>query len=139
MAAKINGILESALYFEDLENATAFYTDLFDFEILIRTERLVALNVAGKQVLLLFQKEASLNEIVLPGGGIIPPHDGGGPVHLAFSIDMDAQDFWKNRLADKNIEVESLVQFNEGHSIYFRDTDNHLIELATPGIWKGIV
>ena len=61
MTAKINGILESALYFEDLEKATAFYTDLFDFEILIRTDRLVALNVAGKQVLLLFQKDASGN------------------------------------------------------------------------------
>ena len=138
MAAKINGILESALYFEDLEKATAFYADLFGFEILISSERLVALNIADKQVLLLFKKDASINEIVLPGGGVIPPHDGEGPVHMAFSIDLDARDYWKDRLAEKNIEVESFVQFNEGHSIYFRDTGYHLIELATPGIWKGL-
>lgn len=138
MESKINGILESALYFEDLEKAAAFYTDLFGFGIQLNTERLVALNVAGKQVLLLFKKESSLTEITLPGGGIIPPHDGSGPVHIAFSIDSGSQDIWKNTLLEKGIHIESSVQFNDGHSIYFRDTDNHLIELATPGIWKGI-
>lgn len=138
MTTKVNGILESALYFEDLEKAVTFYTDLFGFEILVNTERLVALNVAGKQVLLLFKKDSSLSEITLPGGGVIPPHNGSGPVHLAFSIDADSQDDWKNRLTERNITIESLVQFNDGNSIYFRDTDNHLIELATPGIWKGI-
>jgi catechol 2,3-dioxygenase-like lactoylglutathione lyase family enzyme len=24
-----------------------------------------------------------------------------------------------------------------GHSIYFRDPDGHLLELATPGLWAG--
>jgi catechol 2,3-dioxygenase-like lactoylglutathione lyase family enzyme len=138
MTSKINGILESALYFEDLEKAVAFYTDLFGFDILLNTERLAALNVAGKQVLLLFKKESSLAEITLPGGGIIPPHDGSGPVHIAFSIDAGSQENWKTRLNEKGIHIESSVQFNDGYSIYFRDTDNHLIELATPGIWKGI-
>jgi hypothetical protein len=23
-----------------------------------------------------------------------------------------------------------------GHSLYFRDPDNHVVELATPGIWS---
>ena len=138
MNTKINGILESALYFDDLEKAAAFYKDLFGFETLVNTERLVALNVAGKQVLLLFKKDATLSEIPLPNGEVIPAHNGNGPVHMAFSIDIDAQDYWKNRLNEQGIEIQSLVHFNEGHSIYFRDTDDHLIELATPGIWKGI-
>jgi len=138
MTTKVNGILESALYFEDLEKAVAFYMDLFGFEILVSSERLVALNVAGRQVLLLFKKDSSLNDIELPGGGIIPPHNGSGPVHIAFSIDVGSQENWKSVLKEKDIHIESVVQFNDGHSIYFRDTDNHLIELATPGIWKGI-
>jgi len=138
MTTKVNGILESALYFEDLEKAVAFYMDLFEFEILVSSERLVALNVAGRQVLLLFKKDSSLNDIELPGGGIIPPHNGSGPVHIAFSIDAGSQENWESVLKEKDIHIESVVQFNDGHSIYFRDTDNHLIELATPGIWKGI-
>ena len=138
MNAKVNGILESALYFDKLEDAAEFYMDLFQFEILINTDRLVALKVGGTQVLLLFKKDGTLNEIVLPNGGIIPSHNGSVPVHMAFSIDLTTFDDWKNRLLERAIEIESVVQFNDGQSIYFRDTENHLIELATPGIWKGI-
>jgi catechol 2,3-dioxygenase-like lactoylglutathione lyase family enzyme len=135
---KVNGILESALYFDDLEKAARFYTDLFEFETLVHSERLVALNVAGRQVLLLFQKESSVGPITLPDGGIIPSHDGSGPVHLAFSIDSDKYDYWQILLTERHIKIESTVEFNKGKSIYFRDTESHLIELATPGIWNGI-
>ncbi|HEV7381192.1 MAG TPA: VOC family protein [Dyadobacter sp.] len=135
---KLNGILESALYFDDIEVAAGFYKDLFGLETLVQNERLIALNIAGKQVLLLFKKDSSTQPITLPGGGIIPPHDGSGPVHLAFSIDSDSYDDWLARLSGQNIEIESTVDFNEGRSIYFRDPGDHLVELATPGIWKGL-
>jgi len=138
MAGKVNGILESALYFTDLDGAKNFYTDLFEFEVLLNSERLVALGVAGKQVLLLFQEKGSLKEVELPTGGTIPAHDGQGPVHLAFSIDRDSKEYWKERLQSRSINIESEVYFNQGYSLYFRDTNSHLIELATPGIWKGI-
>jgi catechol-2,3-dioxygenase len=138
MNMKVNGILESALYFDDIEEAASFYKNLFDFETLIQNERLIALTIADKQVLLLFKKESSLSPITLPGGGIIPPHDGSGPVHIAFSISSDSYDDWLTRLANHHIETESTVEFNEGRSIYFRDPGNHLVELATPGIWKGL-
>ena len=138
MERNINGILESALYFPDLSIASQFYQDLFGFEVLVSSERLVALSVAGKQVLLLFQEEGSLKEIQLPTGGIIPAHDGKGPVHIAFSIDRDSLQFWKERLMSRNVNIEREVSFNEGYSLYFRDTNGHLVELATPGIWKGI-
>jgi catechol-2,3-dioxygenase len=138
MEGNINGILESALYFPDLNTASAFYKDLFGFEVLLSSERLVALSVAGKQVLLLFQEEGSFKEVELPTGGIIPPHDGKGPVHIAFSIDRGSIDYWKERLTSRNINIESEISFNQGYSLYFRDTNKHLIELATPGIWKGL-
>ena len=38
----------------------------------------------------------------------------------------------------RNVNIESEVSFNEGYSLYFRDTNRHPVELATPGIWKGI-
>lgn len=139
MKGNINGILESALYFPDLNRASEFYKDLFGFEVLLSSDRLVALSVAGKQVLLLFQEEGSLKEVQLPTGGIIPTHDGKGPVHIAFSIDSGAIEYWKERLTSRNINIESEISFNQGYSLYFRDTNKHLIELATPGIWKGLV
>ncbi|MCF2447302.1 VOC family protein [Dyadobacter sp. CY345] len=138
MEGKVNGILESALYFPDLDRASEFYKDLFGFEVLISSERLVALSVAGKQVLLLFQEEASLDGVELTTGGVIPAHDGKGPVHIAFSIDSGAIDYWKERLTSRNINIESEISFNEGYSLYFYDTNKHLVELATPGIWKGL-
>ena len=138
MEGKINGILESALYFPDLDSASEFYQDMFGFEVLLCSERLVALSVAGKQVLLLFQEESSLEGVQLPTGSTIPAHDGQGPVHIAFSIDKGSNDYWKERLTSRNINIESEISFNQGYSLYFRDTNNHLVELATPGIWKGI-
>ena len=138
MEGKINGILESALYFPDVKCASDFYCELFGFEILLSSDRLTALGVAGKQVLLLFREESSVHEIELPAGGIIPPHDGKGPVHIAFSIDRGSEQFWKERLASQNITIESEVSFNQGYSLYFRDTNMHLVELATPGIWNGL-
>jgi len=41
-------------------------------------------------------------------------------------------------LRDAGIAIEGRTQWPRGgHSIYFRDPDGHLLELATPGLWKG--
>jgi catechol 2,3-dioxygenase-like lactoylglutathione lyase family enzyme len=69
-------------------------------------------------------------------GGFVPPHDGSGPVHLAFAIDAADLPAWEARLGDVGIAIESRVSWVEGGtSLYFRDPDGHSIELATPGTW----
>jgi catechol 2,3-dioxygenase-like lactoylglutathione lyase family enzyme len=69
-------------------------------------------------------------------GGVIPPHGGEGRLHLAFAIAADSLDDWKDRLAGHGITIESVVLPERGGtSLYFRDPDGHLIELATPGLW----
>jgi catechol 2,3-dioxygenase-like lactoylglutathione lyase family enzyme len=82
---KVSGILETAIYVDDLSRAAAFYRRLFGFETLLENERIVALNVAGRNVLLLFPKGASTSPTVLPGG-VIPPHDGSGQLHAALRL-----------------------------------------------------
>ena len=82
---QLDGVLETALYVSDLARARAFYVDLFGCELLLDTPRLVALSVAGRSVLLLFQRGATEVPFATPGG-IVPGHGGSGVQHLAFAI-----------------------------------------------------
>lgn len=135
----ITGVLETALYVADLDRAESFYRTLFGFPVLMAEERMRALRVPGQnsqghQVLLLFRIGGSTKGEAAPGG-FIPSHDGNGQLHLAFSIAADELDAWRNKLKENEIEIESEMQANNGHSLYFRDLDGHLVELATPGLW----
>ena len=133
----VTGILETALHVGDLEAAIAFYQRLFGFEVMARDDRLCAFNVAGRDVLLLFKRGASTRPMPVPGG-VIPPHDGQGRLHTAFSIAAADLRGWEKRLADLDIEIESSVDWpGGGKSLYFRDLDGHLLEFATPGIWPN--
>jgi catechol 2,3-dioxygenase-like lactoylglutathione lyase family enzyme len=133
----VNGILETALYVDDLRRAAEFYRRLFGFEVLLESEKLIALNVAGRSVLLLF-KEGATGEAAAVAGGVIPPHAGVGPTHFAFSIDAGDVAASTQRLKDESVEIESTVSWPGGaESIYFRDPDQNLVELITPGFWRG--
>jgi catechol 2,3-dioxygenase-like lactoylglutathione lyase family enzyme len=134
-SVRTQGLLESALYVEDLDRSAVFYTGLFDFKQLVRDDRLCALSIEGRQVLLLFKRGASVRPGFTPGG-TIPPHDGEGKIHLAFAIRSEDLDRWEQRLSEFGVSVESRVHWPEGGtSIYFRDPDMHSVELATPGTW----
>ena len=56
MAPPLTGLLESALYVADLARSVAFYERLFDFRLIHSDgDRLRALSVADRQILLLFR------------------------------------------------------------------------------------
>jgi catechol 2,3-dioxygenase-like lactoylglutathione lyase family enzyme len=132
----LNGVLETSLYVADLERSARFYQALFELEVLAADDRFCALNVAGRQVLLLFHKALSDAPSVLPGG-VIPGHDGGGRLHLAFAVAAPDLPAWREHLASRGVAVESTVSWPRGGcSLYFRDPDGHLVELATPGLWS---
>jgi catechol 2,3-dioxygenase-like lactoylglutathione lyase family enzyme len=132
---RVGGILETALHVTDLVRSAEFYRRFFGFETLLANERLVALDVAGHNVLLLFLEGATTEPFAVPGG-VIPPHDGSGHLHLAFSIAEEDVETWKRRLDSEGVAIESIVIWPRGaQSIYFRDPDGHLVELITPGFW----
>lgn len=62
------GILETALYVDDLERAQAFYDGLFGLEMVFSDERMCAYDVGGRGLLLLFLRGESLHMIQLPDG-----------------------------------------------------------------------
>jgi catechol 2,3-dioxygenase-like lactoylglutathione lyase family enzyme len=134
---RIRRIVETALDCDDLARSAAFYRTLFGAEPMLSSERLVAIDAGEGTVLLLFQRGLSTEPVQLPGG-IVPPHDAGGPGHLAFAIDAAHIPAWEARLAELGIAIESRVRWERGgFSLYFRDPDNRSVELATPGIWPS--
>src|SRR5262249_6395192 len=73
---------------------------------------------------------------VLPGGRP-PPQDGSGRLHLAFAIPASELEAWRDRLQPHGVPIEGEVKGPRGGtSLYFRDPDGHLVELATPGLWS---
>ena len=133
----LKGILETCLYVDDLERARAFYDALFELPTVFSDQRMCGYDVVGRGLLLLFRRGSSLRTITLPDGSI-PAHDGHGPVHVAFSIGADEVATWEERLAAQGVAIEGRAKWPRGGiSLYFRDPDGHLLELATPGLWKG--
>jgi catechol 2,3-dioxygenase-like lactoylglutathione lyase family enzyme len=131
----IDGVLETSLYARELERTAAFYRNLFGFKALVDSPRLVAFEIAARSVLLVFQSGATEDEIV-DARGKIPGHDGVGRLHLAFSIAREDLDAWRKRLFQNGIELVGEYRWPRGGvSLYVRDPDGALVELATPGLW----
>jgi catechol 2,3-dioxygenase-like lactoylglutathione lyase family enzyme len=128
-------IAETALYVEDIAGSIKFYNDLFECPVLRRDDRFASLRIADEQVLLLFLRGVSAQTDPI-NSGTIPPHDGTGQLHVCFGINPHEMNQWEQRLAELHIAVESRVCWPGGAvSLYFRDPDRHLVELATPGLW----
>jgi catechol 2,3-dioxygenase-like lactoylglutathione lyase family enzyme len=127
---KTNGILESSLYVSDVPRSVRFYQEIFGFTVIKEFgERGCAMHADASQVLLLFKKGASRT--------IQSPHDGDGELHIAFAVASAELANWESWLRTKQIEVEEKRNWElGGWSLYFRDPDRHLIELATPGTWS---
>ena len=77
-------------------------------------DRLIAMEVGEGTVLLLFQRGNT--GPLDTAGGLVPGHDGGGPVHLAFAIDADTVAAWETRLVQLGIPIESRVRWERGGS-----------------------
>ncbi len=131
MHPKSEGILESALYVKDVKRSAEFYEKIFGFRTISDFgERGCAMEAGSRQVLLLFKKGGSL-----AGPS---PHDGDGELHVAFAIAASELPGWESWLAENGIAVEEKRKWElGGESLYFRDPDRHLVEVATPGVWSN--
>lgn len=136
-APPISGVLETGLYVDDLPRARAFYEGVLGLRPMIADHRFCAYDAGPGSVLLLFLRGATLEAVTMPGG-TIPGHDGHGPLHYALAIPAGSLDAWIAHLAGQGVAVESRVNWKGGGaSLYFRDPDGHLVELATPGLWAN--
>ena len=82
-------------------------------------------------MLLCFLPEASRK------GGTLPPHFGSGQLHLAFEVSRDDYQNWKSKILEEGIAVEQEYDWGRGFlSFYFRDPDQHLLEVVMEGMWE---
>lgn len=137
-APPLLSILETALYVDDLDRADAFYTDVMGLPRLFADDRMRAFDVNRANVLLLFRRGATTLP-VKTGGGVIPPHDATGQIHMAFAIRPADAATWREHLQGHGVAIEGTSEWQRGgHSLYFRDPDGNMLEVATtPGLWPG--
>lgn len=127
----LQGVLETSLYVSDLRRAITFYRDVLGLRLMVEFEgeRGVAMQV-GPGVLLLFRAQETLK------GGEFLPHGASGAGHVAFEVAAKELPGWRKRLAECGVPIEKEMTFGlQPPSVYFRDPDGNLLELAVAAIW----
>lgn len=126
------------LYVDNLAGAVAFYREVLGLKPMVGDPaRFQSFDVGRGQVFLLFKRGATL-EAMPTDDGIIPPHDGHGPLNYAFAISRDEFAAWRDRLEAHGVVIVSDTGWSRGgRSLYFHDAAGNLGELVTPGIWPN--
>jgi len=128
---EISHIKESSLYVKDLQRSFDFYHLTLGFEVISFVENRHVFFRAGKSVLLCFLAEVTKNENKLP------PHFGSGQLHLAFEVSETDFGKWKEKITSAGMEILHEQEWKQGKtSFYFRDPDDHLLEILPPGVWE---
>jgi catechol 2,3-dioxygenase-like lactoylglutathione lyase family enzyme len=69
-------------------------------------------------------------------GDRLPAHGTDGSGHFAMGIAAADHGAWRDRLIEHGVVIEHEEAWpHGGHSLYFRDPADNLVELITPGVW----
>ncbi|MGG6893371.1 MULTISPECIES: VOC family protein [Rhizobium] len=133
--ATLGGILETALYADDLDAAEAFYGGILGLEKISRGGKRHVFYRCGPGVLLIFNSEETVKPHE-PGALPVPPHGTKGAGHVCFRVDGDEIEATAQKLKAAGIAIEADFHWpNGGRSIYFRDPAGNSLECAEPRIW----
>ncbi|PRY13223.1 glyoxalase/bleomycin resistance protein/dioxygenase superfamily protein [Pontibacter ummariensis] len=128
---EISKIKETCLYVSDLETSKAFYQGQLGLKLIGEVKNRHVFFRAGTSVLLCFLPEASRQ------GGHLPPHYGAGQLHLAFEVRREEYGPWKEKVQEQGIPIEQEFDWGGNFlSFYFRDPDQHLLEVVMEGMWE---
>lgn len=131
-----DGILETALYVDDLDVAEAFYGGLIGLEKIAEIPGRHVFFRCGEGVLLLFVAEQTVkppNNPAMP----VPPHGTTGPGHACFRVAGDRLDAWRAHLEGQGVAIEADFCWPNGaRSLYFRDPAGNSLEISEPKLWS---
>jgi metallothiol transferase len=115
----IKGLNHITFAVADMEKSTEFYTQVLGAALVLAGPKTVYMDLAGIWLALNLE----------PGR----PKALENYTHMAFSVEVQDINLYKQRLVDKGIELKEdrPRHPDEGQSLYFRDPDGHLLELHT--------
>jgi catechol 2,3-dioxygenase-like lactoylglutathione lyase family enzyme len=131
--ARPQGVLETALYANDLDAAVEFYDGVVGLREETRADGRHVFFRCGPGMLLIFRAEATR----VPGGPLpVPPHGATGAGHICFKVPRESLDHWAAHLLQKGVEVEADFQWPNGaRSVYVRDPAGNSVEFSEPKLW----
>ena len=128
---RVDRVLETCLYVNDLEQAEPFYRDVLGLEFHSRQPGRHVFFRCGTSMLLLFNPDESGH-----ANSHLPQHGAHGPGHVAFAVLASELDAWQARLEQLGVAIEKRLDWPQGGgSIYFRDPAGNSLELATAAVW----
>lgn len=134
MFMKINKIVETCIYSQDLHGMKEFYVNIIGLSLVEEEEGKFVFLKAGKNMLLVFCPDRTrINNDALPTHGVSAP-----PSSIHFAMEIEDKDYlkWRERITNNHIKIEKEVRWKEkSRSLYFRDPAGNLVELITPGEW----
>ncbi len=135
MNPSLEGILETAVYADDLDAAEAFYGGILGLEKISRGGNRHVFYRCGAGVLLIFNPAETMKPPE-PGALPVPPHGTAGHGHVCFRVGGNDIEAMAERLKAAGITIEADFHWpNGGRSIYFRDPAGNSLECAEPRIW----
>lgn len=133
---KINRIIETVIYCDNVEEMFDFYQDLFKFEVIQKSFPRGVFMRCGESILAIFDRSMTSQE------GQLPPHHGAtGAQHFAFEIPDDEYEEWKKFFLEKGISIEQEITWksrnNGARSFYFRDPAGNNVEMTEKKLWDS--
>jgi catechol 2,3-dioxygenase-like lactoylglutathione lyase family enzyme len=126
----ISQVKEIALYVKDLEKSKEFYHHLLGFDIIGEVKDRHIFFRVGSSVLLCFNPEATRQDTILP------PHFAYGHQHIAFEVPQEEYESWKIKITALEIQIVHEHDWGKGfQSFYFKDVDDHVLEIVPAGMW----
>lgn len=130
----LGGIMETAIYADDLEAAEQFYGEVFGLEMVRRLPGQFVFFRCGQQMLLIFDPEKSRKA---DERNPIPRHGTAGQGHFCFRVkDSTEVDAWRDRFIALGIAVEHYHRWcNDSRSVYIRDPAGNSVEVGEGRLW----
>lgn len=135
-ASGFSGVLEAAVYVDNIDAAEAFYGGVLGLERVLRAgDRHVFFRVGGT-ILLVFNPELTERPAADPSLPV-PPHGARGPGHVCLAAEAHQIERWQERLHEASIAIEADFHWPNGaRSLYFRDPAGNSVEIAEPRLWQ---